>query len=166
MLAIADASPIHYLLLIGHMTILPSLYDQIIVPEVVVTELQHPQTPETVRVWIETRPGWLDVRQPRLTPSETMGHLGAGERDAILLFRELAADVVLMDDLSGRAEASRQRVVTTGTLGLLETASLRGLLDLPVAVSRLLTTNFRVAQAIIDDLLARDAERRGGTGTP
>ena len=110
---------------------------------------------------METSPDWLDVRQPGLTLPDTMWHLGAGERDAILLALELSADVVLMDDMSGRVEASRQSVVTMGTLGVLETASLRGFLDLPEAISRLLETNFRVSQALIDDLLTRDAERRG-----
>jgi predicted nucleic acid-binding protein len=89
-----------------------------------------------------------------------MADLGAGERDAILLARELSADLVLMDDRSGRAEARRQQVVTTGTLGVLESAAMRGLLHLPEALSRLLETNFHVDQSLIDDLLERDARRR------
>ncbi len=161
MLVIADASPIHYLLLIGHIDILPSLYERIVVPDVVVaTELRQPQTPDLVKDWIEARPDWMGVRQPRLTPPDTMDHLGAGERDTILLARELSADLVVMDDMSGRAEALRQSVVTTGTLGVLESASLRGLVDLPEAITRLLATNFRVAQGLIDNLLTRDAGHR------
>lgn len=161
MLVIADASPIHYLLLIGHIDILPSLYERIVVPEVVVTiELRQPQTPDIVKDWVEAHPDLMDVRQPGLMPSDTMALLGAGERDTILLARELSADLVVMDDMSGRAEARRQNVVTTGTLGVLESASLRGLVDLPEAITRLLATNFRVAQRLIDDLLARDAGRR------
>lgn len=161
MLVIADASPIHYLVLIEHIDILPSLYDQIIIPDVVITELQQPETPEAVHVWIANRPDWLDVRQPRTPPFSPMAHLGAGERDAILLARELAADLVLMDDWDGRIEATRHNIITTGTLGVLELASIRDLLDLPEAISRLLATNFRAPEAIIADLLARDAERRG-----
>ena len=88
---------------------------------------QHPRTPEIVRRWIGARPDWLDVRQPQLPPSDAMRLLGAGERDAILLAKEMTADVVLMDDMSGRAEASRQRIMTTGTLGVLESAAVRGL---------------------------------------
>lgn len=162
MLVIADASPIRYLVLIGHIDILPPLYEQIIVPHVVVTELGQPQTPEAVKGWLDTRPNWLEVRQPRIPPLHTMADLGAGERDAILLAQELSADLVLMDDRSGRAEARRQHVATTGTLGVMESAALRGLLDLPAAIARLLETNFRVEQVLIDDLLARDAERRQG----
>ncbi len=49
MLVIADASPIHYLLLIDQIDILPALYGRITVPDVVVSELNQPQTPEAVR---------------------------------------------------------------------------------------------------------------------
>jgi predicted nucleic acid-binding protein len=77
-----------------------------------------------------------------------------------LLAIELQADLLLLDDRRARIEATRQRVMTAGTLGVLEGASLQGLLDLPEVITRLLETNFRVDQALIDDLLARDAERR------
>ena len=160
MLVIADSSPIHYLFLIGHIEVLPSLYGQIIIPEIVVTELQHQRTPKTVRDWIGARPDWMDVRQSHLTASETLAELDDGERDAILLAMELGADLLLLDDRKARIEAARQNVMATGTLGVLEAASMRGLLDLPEALSRLQTTNFRVAQRLIDDLLGRDADRR------
>ncbi|ETX03155.1 MAG: hypothetical protein ETSY1_01025 [Candidatus Entotheonella factor] len=160
MLVIADSSPIHYLLLIGHIDILPSLYGRIIIPDIVTAELQHQRAPEIVRDWIEARPDWLDVRQPHFTASGSLAELDDGERDAILLAMELEADLLLLDDRKARVEATRQNLTSTGTLGVLEAASLRGLLDLPEAISRLQATNFRVAQRLIDDLLARDAGRR------
>lgn len=162
MLVIADSSPIHYLLLIGYIEVLPSLYGQIIIPEIVVAELRHQRTPVTVRDWIETRPDWIEVRQPHGTASDTLAELDDGERDAILLAMELGADLLLLDDRKARIEAARQNVMATGTLGVLEAASMRGLLDLPEALSRLQTTNFRVAQRLLDDLLGRDAGRREG----
>ena len=165
MLVIADASPLRYLILIGQIEILPVLYDRVMAPEVVIMELGRSQTPASVRRWLQAPPVWLDIRQPMLAPSDTMAELGAGERDAILLARELSADLVLMDDRSGRAEAHRQQVVTTGTLGVLESAAIRGLLQLPEALSRLLETNFYVAPSLIDDLLERDATRRSGPET-
>ncbi len=160
MLVIADSSAIHYLILIGHIEVLPSLYGRIVIPEIVVDELRHPRTPETVRDWVEAPPEWIDVRQPHLTASGTLAELDDGERDAILLAMELEADLLLLDDRKARIEATRQNLMATGTLGVLEAASLSGLLELPEAISRLQGTNFRVAQRLIDDLLARDAGRR------
>lgn len=164
MLVVADSSPVHYLLLIDHIDILPPLYERIVIPEIVVSELHHRRTPEIVRTWMEAPPEWIDVRQPHLTASGTLAELDDGERDAILLAMELEADLLLMDDRRARVEATRRDMTAIGTLGLLERAALHNLLDLPEALARLLETNFRVDQALIDDLLARDASRKGESG--
>jgi len=46
------------------------------------------------------------------------------------------------------------------TLGILEEASLRGLLDLPIASARLQTTTFYAPSHVISDMLARHAARQ------
>jgi predicted nucleic acid-binding protein len=48
-----------------------------------------------------------------------------------------------------------------GTVGVLEQAAIQGLFDLPEMVARLSTTNFRILLSIINEILAREAERRG-----
>ena len=161
MLVIADASPLHYLVLIGYVEILPALYGRIIVPERVFAELRHQLTPTIVREWIEARPEWLEVRQAHLTASGSLAELDDGEREAILLAMELEADLLLLDDRRARVEASRQSLTFTGTLGVLEAASRRDLVNLPETLSRLLETNFRVDPSLIDALLVRDARRQG-----
>jgi len=163
MLIIADASPLHYLVLVGHVEILPALYERIMVPERVMAELRHQQTPIVVREWIETRPEWLEVRQVHVAASGSLAELGDGERDAILLALELHADLILLDDRRARVEASRQSLSFTGTLGVLEAASRRDLVNLPEVVGCLLETNFRVAPSLIHALLTREARRRGYT---
>ena len=65
MLVIADASPLHYLILIEQIELLPALYGTITVPPVVLTELHRPQAPQAVRTWLTPGPAWLEVRQPR-----------------------------------------------------------------------------------------------------
>ena len=52
MLVVTDTTPINYLVLIGHVDILPSLYSHVVIPQAVVGDLQHPRTPESVRAWI------------------------------------------------------------------------------------------------------------------
>ena len=52
MLVVTDTTPINYLVLIGHVDILPSLYGHVVIPQAVVGDLQHPRTPESVRAWI------------------------------------------------------------------------------------------------------------------
>ncbi len=106
-LVIADTSPINYLLLIGHIEILPSLFERVIVPGAVANELRHPKAPPAVRKWIVDPPAKADFRQ---TTNEhfrdpALDGLDAGEADAIALAMELGADLLLMDDGDGVAVA-------------------------------------------------------------
>lgn len=41
MLVVTDTTPINYLVLIGHVDILPSLYSHVVIPQAVVGDLQH-----------------------------------------------------------------------------------------------------------------------------
>jgi predicted nucleic acid-binding protein len=45
MLVVADTSPLNYLVLIQHDTILPALYERVIIPHAVLADLQQPRTP-------------------------------------------------------------------------------------------------------------------------
>jgi predicted nucleic acid-binding protein len=49
MIVVADATPLHYLTLIGAINVLPALYQHVLVPQSVSTELQQPKTPAAVR---------------------------------------------------------------------------------------------------------------------
>ena len=99
MLVVADTSPINYLVLLEHTAVLPALYTRVFLPPAVVTELQDPEAPEEVRAWVANLPTWCEVRRPdSLVETETLTHLGAGEREAILLAQELRADFLLIDE--------------------------------------------------------------------
>jgi len=158
MLVVADTSPLRYLVVIHAIEILPLLYVRVVVPQAVRAELQHPRSPREVRDWLATPPAWVEIRQPQ--QHTRLARLGPGEQDAIHLAEELHADVILMDDEDGRIEAERRAMAVIGTLGVLERAAERGLLDLPPALARLQATNFFVDDALIQEALARDATRK------
>jgi predicted nucleic acid-binding protein len=84
-----------------------------------------------------------------------MPKLDDGERAAIALALAVKADLVLMDDQDGVAAARRQGLTVTGTLGVLDLAARRGLIDLAAAFERLKATTFYYRQGLLDDLLAR-----------
>jgi predicted nucleic acid-binding protein len=48
---VADTSPINYLILIQHETLLPALYTHVVIPPAVQRELQDLETPTVVRAW-------------------------------------------------------------------------------------------------------------------
>jgi predicted nucleic acid-binding protein len=161
MLAVADTSPINYLLLIQCETLLPALYTRVVIPSAVWHELQDPDTPSTVRAWVAHPPAWFAVQPLQYElPATEMPDLGDGEREAIVLAQELHADIVLIDEGDGRREAQRRALTMTGTLGVLERAAIRGLIDLPRVLARLQSTTFRARPELFQDLLARDAARK------
>ena len=161
---IADTSVFNYLILLDQLALLPALYARVVIPTVVLTvELPHPDSPASVRAWVEhltVDPPWLERRAPTRTPEADLLLLEAGERDAILLAQELQADLVLMDDKDGRIAAERRGLTVYGTVGVLTRAAERGLVDLPAMLTQLLTTNFRIDARILQDALARDAARK------
>ena len=153
MIVIADTGPINYLILIGEIEVLPSLYIRILIPPPVFEELKRPRAPEAVRTWIGRPPVWLEVRAPSKSLDVELAHLDRGERDAILLAEELRADQIIIDEIRGLREAKRRQLPFTGTLGVLAAAAEIGLLDLRSAVDRLRKTNFHISQEILDHLI-------------
>jgi predicted nucleic acid-binding protein len=160
MIVIADATPLNYLILIEQAEILPQLFNEIVIPTAVVTELRRPQAPASVRTWIAAPPTWLSVRSAVPRPTPELDRLGAGEREAILLGEELKADWLIIDDQVGRHEATRRHLPVIGTLRVLDEAAGRSLLDLRAALERLQQTSFHISPDLVTWLLDRDAERR------
>jgi predicted nucleic acid-binding protein len=89
--------------------------------------------------------------------------LDGGAQEAILLAQELPADLVLLDDRKARKAVTRRAVRMMGTAGMLEQASIHELIDLSEVCARLLTTNFRIKDYIIPNVLARDTARKAAT---
>lgn len=129
-------------------------------PDAVERELSRPATPEVVRNWIAAPPPWVSVAQ---APSRSVGDaflgLDEGERGVILLAREIAATLVLMDDRRGAEAARSDGHPVTGTLGILIRAAERGLLDLETAFDALKATSFYCTPRLLNALLARHWDR-------
>jgi predicted nucleic acid-binding protein len=156
-LVVADAGPIHYLVLIEHIDILPTLFERILIPSVVQSELTDAETPPVVSRWISKPPTWLEVRVVTSSPfdDDSLQSLDEGERVAITLAASLEADLLLMDDQAGVAIARRKGFAVTGTLGILDLAARKGILNLADAFERLKRTNFWYPQDVMDALLEK-----------
>lgn len=160
---VSDTSPLHYLILCGAEAALPRLFTQVVIPPTVFRELQQPNTPAPVRQWAGSLPAWTVVQMPKAL-NLTL-NVDAGELEAICLAQEIKADAVLMDDRAGRSAAMRCGLAVIGTVGLLEKAAARGLLDLPEVMKQLRQTNARLDPRLIQLALERDqARKKGGLG--
>ncbi len=155
MIVIADTTPLNYLVLIDKVEILPQLYGRVLIPPAVWEEFQRPETPEAVRGWIAQRPAWLEIRPVERSPEPALGHLGAGEREAITLAEELHADRLILDDHAARRAAIRRKLTVIGTLGVWVEAAERGFVDLTDAIARLQQTTFYVSPGVLEPLIQR-----------
>ncbi len=108
-IAVPDASPLISLYQIDRLELLHGLFERVVVPPAVERE-----------VWpsLGELPLWAE-RRSVLPPLGFADHLHSGEREAIALAVQLAADLVLMDDLQGRHVATALGLTVVGSLGLL-----------------------------------------------
>jgi predicted nucleic acid-binding protein len=159
-LVVSDSGPVHYLILCGGIEVLPKLYRRLVIPPAVLQELTHPNTPLAISQWIQTPPEWVSVEKPAQDlPSP---QIGLGEREAIALALELKADNLLVDDRTARRLASQRGLLTTGTVGVLEEAANRDLLNLRDVLEKLLNTNFRIDAEVVREVLSRASKRQKG----
>ena len=75
--------------------------------------------------------------------------LDFGERAAIALAETLHADLLLIDEAAGRAEARRRHLRVTGTLGVLRVGAEQGMVNVRDMVARLQSTSFYVDEALV-----------------
>jgi predicted nucleic acid-binding protein len=78
-----------------------------------------------------------------------------GGRAAIFLGLSLNADLILIDERRGANIARKNGFVTIGTLGVLDLAAERELIDLKDVITRLAQTNFRYRPDLIAALLRK-----------
>lgn len=157
---VADSGPLRYLVLIREIHILPELLGHVLIPPEVRVELDRLQTPASVRTWIAAPPSWLAVRPGPNVTDPALAALDPGERAAIALALSIGVDAVLMDDRAGVTAALAKGLAVLGTIGVLDRAARRDLVDLETAFTRLRATNFRYPAALLDVLLAEDRIRR------
>jgi predicted nucleic acid-binding protein len=152
-IVVADTGPLRYLVLIGHVEVLPRLFGAVSIPATVADELRQPASPAVVRAWIAGPPFWLTTHPDPPGPAAELAQLDPGERAAIALAHALGAGLLLIDDRAGVTAARRQGFRVTGTLGVLADAAREGLLDLAAAFAALRATNFYFPPALLDALL-------------
>jgi predicted nucleic acid-binding protein len=157
MIIVSDTSPITSLAAINKLKLLQQLYGSIIIPEAVYRELTEvsvpvPGTREVLSAdWIQMR----SVVNRSLVANLKALPLDEGESEAIVLAKELNAEILLIDERRGRAEASRQGLRITGLLGVLIEAKTQGAIAeiKPIIDELILTAEFRVSQMLYDRVL-------------
>lgn len=156
MIVVSDTSPICYLLLIDQIDVLPTLYQAVIIPQAVLDELKAFESPSIVKNWIAHPPNWLEIQPLKLPQEIALEKLDLGEQEAILLAKQLNADLVILDDKAARQIAVEQGLKIIGLLGILKDAARASLLNLEITFERLQDAGFWVAPDLLERLLTND----------
>lgn len=124
MLVIADSSALIALAVSRALDVLLTLYGDVKVPQAVYDEVVQPEKPLASKI--------ASFLEGRVTPVNTArfvfnaGGLGLGELEAMALYKQLSADILLIDDRRARAIAEHNQIPWVGSLGVLLLAKHRG----------------------------------------
>ena len=137
MIVVADSSPLIALCRIGRLELLHDLFGQLIIPDAVWQEVVASHPGKAGVAEIAAAP-WIGQQTVKDRPLVNLlrQDLGAGESEAIVLAREISADVLLMDERRGREAAKRLCITCTGLVGVLLEARRRGSVADPASVGQ------------------------------
>jgi predicted nucleic acid-binding protein len=125
-LVIADSGPIFSLAIIDKFELLDSLFDEVKISKAVWEEISVDETkPFYDRIWKYFKNKVEQVKGF----NELTFIMDYRESESVILYRELQADFLLIDDKKARKIAENLNVKCIGTLGLLSVAKDKGLID-------------------------------------
>lgn len=131
MIVVSDTSVISNLFLVGQLDLLEKLFHSVVIPQKVQEELMELQG-FGIDVGSIINAAFIVVKTPsnQALVQKFLTEIDEGEAQAIVLALELSADLILVDEIKGRAIAEQQGLSVTGLLGVLLRAKKQGYLSL------------------------------------
>ena len=156
MIYVSDTSPLIFFSKINKLDVMRQIFYQINIPNEVANEIQGKKDTAAAEIlkanWIVTR----EVKNVSLVNALTKeyGH-DKGEVEAVILSRELGANLLVVDDSAGRDLARSYQIKITGTLGVLAVARQKGLVSKirPLVRDLLLHHNYRISASVLLSVL-------------
>lgn len=127
MILVADASALIALSVCNSLDVLEPLFGTVAVPQAVYDEVCQPDKNEAhaLRDFLRDKVHRVDLTDYVFLDA----FADKGETEAMLLYKQRAADKLLIDDRRGRKVAKINNINTIGSLGVLLAAKERGLID-------------------------------------
>lgn len=152
MILVADCSALIALAICDALPLLDQLFGQVVVPETVYHEAVIDGKPEaeSLRHYLKGRVRALDPNLPILLD----GFSDRGETEAMLLYHQLRADYLLIDDRRGRRMAHINHIQVIGSLGILLGAKRAGLIQaVKPYIERISASDLYLSDALIATVL-------------
>lgn len=155
-LVIADAGPIFSLAILDELELLNQLFDKIKISKAVWEEISFDKTP-TFYKRIER------FFKSKVTHIKGFNELtfvmDYGESESVILYRELNADFLLIDDKKARNIAENFGIKCIGTLGILSAAKNKGVIkELKPIFEKLIRNNRYYSLKLLNTLLEKHNE--------
>jgi len=122
---VGDSSALIALAVVDQLGLLEKLYDILYVPQAVYNEVIQIDRPQSDKL-----KNFLHHKVQVVHLNITKLGLGLGELEAITLYKELDADILLIDDNRAKKYALINNVNVIGSLGILIKAKEKGYIDL------------------------------------
>jgi predicted nucleic acid-binding protein len=159
-IVVSDTSPIRAIACLGLMAQLGKMFDQVLMPAAVATELAV-EVPGVGSVNPSDWP-FIVIAEPEAGAVGRLGllHLGRGEAEAIALAVDRRIEVLLADDWGARQAASSCGLTPLGVLGLLVRAKQQGHVGaVAPSIDRLVRDiSFRISPAVRQEVLRMAGE--------
>jgi len=113
-------------------------------------------TAEVAEEFSEQLPKWIKIESVKDKKYQEFleTQVDIGEASAIALAKEMNNPLLLLDDLKARKLARKLNLKFTGTLGVINKAKQIGVIyKVKPLVDKLLSTNFRISENIINEFL-------------
>lgn len=155
-LVIADAGPIFSLAVIDQIELLEQLFDEIKIAKAVWDEVTLDKSTEyyhNIRQFFKSKVSNIKGF------NELTFVMDYGESESVILYKELNADFLLIDDKKGRRIAENFGIKCIGTLGILSVAKDKGLIEnLRPLFKKLIENNRYYSIQLLNTLLVRHNE--------
>lgn len=127
MILIADSSALVALSVCDSLDLLDALFAEVKVPQAVFDEVSVNHKPESAVLerYLQGKVESVDTEKYVYLDA----YADAGETEAMLLYKQMSADWLLIDDKRGRKIAAVNHINTIGSLGVLLSAKKRGLIS-------------------------------------
>ena len=128
MIVIADSSALVALSLCQSLPLLETLFGEIYVPLSVYEEVTFKGKPEAKALgdYLQARVKSIDMKN---YPIQNTANLGSGELEAIALYMNIGADLLIIDDARAKKTAYANGLEVMGSIGVLLLAKDRGLIN-------------------------------------
>jgi predicted nucleic acid-binding protein len=163
MIVVSDTSCIINLAIVNRLSLLRSLFQEVIIPDAVYNEIVVDGSTEPGADEVKNA-NWISSKKchNKLLLGELLKTLDEGESEAIVLAIELNATLLLIDEEKGRKEAERLKIQYTGLLGVLLIAKEKGLLTeiKPIIDELMLKAEFRISPKLYREVLTLAQENK------